>query len=111
MNEKGGVTKKLFNLGYKRRLSAIEGSLFGAWGLEKTFLDVIVFKKIRSILGGRMRFMLCGGAPLSRDTQRFMNVCLGYRTLFLSVIVHEIPALKRLSSVTWVNRVPESLHE
>ncbi|KAI3839344.1 hypothetical protein MKX03_022630 [Papaver bracteatum] len=77
VNEKGGLTKKLFNLGYKRRLSAIEGSLFGAWGLEKTFLDVIVFKKIRSILGGRMRFMLCGGAPLSRDTQRFMNVCLG----------------------------------
>ncbi|KAI3968319.1 hypothetical protein MKX01_038276 [Papaver californicum] len=77
VEEKGRLSKKLFNLGYKRRLSAIEGSLFGAWGLEKTFLDVIVFKKIRSILGGRMRFMLCGGAPLSRDTQRFMNVCLG----------------------------------
>ncbi|KAI3851080.1 hypothetical protein MKX03_001083 [Papaver bracteatum] len=77
IEEKGGLSNKLFNLGYKRRLSAIEGSLLGAWGLEKTFLEVVVFRKIRSVLGGRVRFMLCGGAPLSRDTQRFMNVCLG----------------------------------
>ncbi|KAI3945069.1 hypothetical protein MKW98_009873 [Papaver atlanticum] len=77
IEEKGGLSNKLFNLGYKRRLSAIEGSLLGAWGLEKTFLEVAVFRKIRSVLGGRVRFMLCGGAPLSRDTQRFMNVCLG----------------------------------
>ncbi|MCL7051563.1 hypothetical protein MKW94_010990 [Papaver nudicaule] len=77
IEEKGGLSKKIFNLGYKRRLSAIEGSLLGAWGLEKAFLEVICFKKIRSVLGGRLRFMLCGGAPLSRDTQRFMNVCLG----------------------------------
>jgi long-chain acyl-CoA synthetase len=29
------------------------------------------------MLGGRVRFVLCGGAPLSSDTQRFMNICLG----------------------------------
>ncbi|KAF8414278.1 hypothetical protein HHK36_002279 [Tetracentron sinense] len=77
VNEKGGAAKKLFNLGYKRRLAAIEGSWLGAWGLEKFLWDVIVFKKIHSILGGRIRGMLCGGAPLSRDTQRFINICVG----------------------------------
>ncbi|KAL8506916.1 hypothetical protein ACS0TY_017706 [Phlomoides rotata] len=77
VDEKGGVVKKLFNIAYSRRLAAMNGSWFGAWGLEATFWDIIVFKKIRSILGGEIRFMLCGGAPLSGDTQRFINICVG----------------------------------
>lgn len=77
VEEKGGLAKKLFSLACKRRLAAIEGSWFGAWGLEKLFWDVVVFKKIRSILGGHIRFMLCGGAPLSGDSQRFINICMG----------------------------------
>ncbi|KAK6141274.1 hypothetical protein DH2020_024990 [Rehmannia glutinosa] len=75
--EKGGIVKKLFNISYRRRLAAIEGSWFGAWGLESLLWEIIVFKKIRSILGGDIRFMLCGGAPLSGDTQRFINICMG----------------------------------
>lgn len=69
--------KNLFNFGYKRRLAAVEGSWFGAWGLEKMLWDVIVFNKIRSVLGGHIRFILGGGAPLSGDTQRFINICMG----------------------------------
>ncbi|KDP29956.1 hypothetical protein JCGZ_18525 [Jatropha curcas] len=77
VEEKGGLAKKLFNLAYKRRLAAIEGSWFGAWGLERMMWDVIVFKSIRAVLGGNIRFMLCGGAPLSRESQRFINICMG----------------------------------
>ncbi|KAL2524822.1 Long chain acyl-CoA synthetase 8 [Abeliophyllum distichum] len=77
VDEKGGFAKKLFNIAYSRRLAAIGGSWFGAWGLETLLWDIIVFKKIRSILGGEIRFMLCGGAPLSGDTQRFINICMG----------------------------------
>ncbi|XP_057461651.1 long chain acyl-CoA synthetase 8-like [Actinidia eriantha] len=77
VEEKGGFAKKLFNIGYKRRLAAIEGSWLGAWGLERLLWDVVIFKKIRSVLGGKIRFMLCGGAPLSGDTQRFINICMG----------------------------------
>lgn len=77
VEEKGGLAKSLFNTGYKRRLAAIEGSWFGAWGVESTLWDLIVFKKIRAVLGGHIRFMLCGGAPLSGDTQRFINICMG----------------------------------
>ncbi|KAH9617685.1 hypothetical protein KSS87_002544 [Heliosperma pusillum] len=77
VDEKGGIVKMLFSAAYKRRLAAIEGSWFGAWGLEKLLWDVLVFKKIRSVLGGRIRFMLCGGAPLSGDSQRFVNICMG----------------------------------
>eukprot|EP00249_Psilotum_nudum_P022169 c28401_g1_i4 orf=467-2566(+) len=74
---KGGLSKRLFELAYGRRLAAIEGSWFGAWGLEKMFWDFLVFKKIRAILGGRVRGMLSGGAPLSGETQRFINICFG----------------------------------
>lgn len=77
VEDKGGLSKKLFNIAFNRRLAAIEGSWFGAWGLEKFLWDIIVFKKIRSILGGEIRFMLCGGAPLSGDSQRFINICMG----------------------------------
>ncbi|KAK9054246.1 hypothetical protein SSX86_025324 [Deinandra increscens subsp. villosa] len=73
----GGLSKALFNLAYNRRLSAINGSWFGAWGLEKFLWNYLVFRKVRAILGGRIRFILSGGAPLSADTQRFINVCLG----------------------------------
>ncbi|KAJ9564726.1 hypothetical protein OSB04_000692 [Centaurea solstitialis] len=73
----GGLSKRLFDLAYGRRLSAINGSWFGAWGLEKLLWSFLVFRKVRAILGGRIRFILSGGAPLSADTQRFINICLG----------------------------------
>ncbi|TSY55767.1 Long-chain-fatty-acid--CoA ligase 4 [Bagarius yarrelli] len=31
--------------------------------------------KVRALLGGNVRMMLSGGAPLSSSTQRFMNIC------------------------------------
>ncbi|XP_055823580.1 long chain acyl-CoA synthetase 8-like [Solanum dulcamara] len=77
VEEKAGSAKKLFHIAFNRRLSAMEGSWFGAWGLEKQLWDIIIFKKVRAVLGGDIRFMLCGGAPLSGDTQRFINICMG----------------------------------
>ncbi|XP_066339007.1 long chain acyl-CoA synthetase 8-like [Miscanthus floridulus] len=77
VGEKGGLTKKLFDFAYKRNLATIEGSWFGSWAPERMIWDNIIYKPIRAMLGGRVRFVLCGGAPLSSDTQRFMNICLG----------------------------------
>ncbi|TXG52980.1 hypothetical protein EZV62_022149 [Acer yangbiense] len=77
VDAKGGLSKTLFDLAYSRRISTINGSWFGAWGLEKLLWNFIVFRKVRAILGGHIRFVLSGGAPLSGDTQRFINICLG----------------------------------
>ncbi|KAK9270198.1 hypothetical protein L1049_025774 [Liquidambar formosana] len=77
VNAKGGLSKKLFDFAYARRLSAMNGSWFGAWGLERLLWNFLVFRKVRVVLGGRVRFLLSGGAPLSGDTQRFINICLG----------------------------------
>eukprot|EP00252_Welwitschia_mirabilis_P001711 TRINITY_DN1163_c0_g1_i1.p1 TRINITY_DN1163_c0_g1~~TRINITY_DN1163_c0_g1_i1.p1 ORF type:complete len:697 (-),score=140.55 TRINITY_DN1163_c0_g1_i1:184-2274(-) len=73
----GGMRQTLFNIAYKRRLAAIEGSWLGAWGAEKMLWDFLVFRNIRASLGGKIRGLLSGGAPLSGDTQRFINICLG----------------------------------
>uniref|UniRef100_A0A3Q2G0V3 long-chain-fatty-acid--CoA ligase n=2 Tax=Cyprinodon variegatus TaxID=28743 RepID=A0A3Q2G0V3_CYPVA len=45
-------------------------------GRSTPLCDRFVFRKVRSLLGGRTRVLLSGGAPLSAATQRFMNVCL-----------------------------------
>ena len=55
----------------------MNGSWFGARGPERIIWDLLVFNKVRAVLGGRIRFILSGGAPLSGDTQRFINICIG----------------------------------
>ena len=68
--------------GYKRaRLESGAGSFF---------LDKFVFRRIRTLLGGRIRLMLSGGAPLSMETQRFMSIvfdCPIMQVTLLAVIV------------------------
>lgn len=77
LEAKGGLSRRLFDIAYGRRLAAINGSWFGAWGLERLLWDILVFSRVRAVLGGHIRFLLSGGAPLSGDTQRFINICLG----------------------------------
>ena len=40
-------------------------------------LDNTIFKKVKAGLGGRVRYMVSGGAPLSADTHEFMRICFG----------------------------------
>jgi long-chain acyl-CoA synthetase len=35
----------------------------------------MAFGPIRNILGGQLRAVVSGGAPLNSETQRFMNIC------------------------------------
>jgi len=44
--------------------------------LTNPFLDTLVFKKIRDILGGRMRFMLVGSAPMEPYLLNFLQCAL-----------------------------------
>lgn len=40
------------------------------------FFFRVVFRKVRALLGGRMRLVLTGGAPLSPDTHEQVKSCL-----------------------------------
>lgn len=39
------------------------------------FYNALIFKKVQKLIGGRVRIMISGSAPLSRETQIFMQTC------------------------------------
>jgi len=45
------------------------------------FYDGLVFKKIRSALGGRVRCMLTGSAPISDEVKNFFKLAMGCNML------------------------------
>lgn len=42
------------------------------WGIHNAFNPV--FRKIRQGTGGNVRLTVCGGAPLAKDTQKFLSI-------------------------------------
>ncbi|XP_018426873.1 PREDICTED: long-chain-fatty-acid--CoA ligase 4 isoform X2 [Nanorana parkeri] len=69
VQEMNVIQRTLFKLGYDYKLEQIKK------GYDAPLCNVILFKKVKALLGGNVRMMLCGGAPLSPQTQRFMNIC------------------------------------
>ncbi|KAF7723242.1 long-chain fatty acid-CoA ligase [Apophysomyces ossiformis] len=66
--ERGPRIEKIF-------FGAIEfKSMLQNWGLPTGVLDKVVFKDVKKQLGGRLRYALSGGAPLSSETQRFLSL-------------------------------------
>ncbi|KAK5925394.1 hypothetical protein CgunFtcFv8_017920 [Champsocephalus gunnari] len=63
------IQKTLFTLGYRYKLEQIKR------GYDAPLCNALLFRKVKKLLGGRVRMMLSGGAPLSSATQRFMNIC------------------------------------
>ncbi|XP_049868981.1 long-chain-fatty-acid--CoA ligase 4 isoform X2 [Pectinophora gossypiella] len=45
-------------------------------GYDTPILNKIMFTRVRALLGGRVRLMISGGAPLSPDTHTQVRVCL-----------------------------------
>jgi len=70
MKSKGWFVEDLFNYLVQYKL------MWQAKGFDTTLLDRTLFKKIRNTLGGDVRFILSGGAPLSTDTQMVCSACL-----------------------------------
>ncbi|VBB34920.1 unnamed protein product, partial [Acanthocheilonema viteae] len=64
------LMQELFRLNYERKRARYQE------GYCSPFLDRIVFKKIRRLLGGKLRTVVSGGAALNPETQRFMNICM-----------------------------------
>ena len=51
-------------------------SCFQDRGFDTPLLNKTLFRKIRYFLGGRVRLLLSGGAPLSPDTHSLSRTCL-----------------------------------
>ncbi|CAJ0756484.1 12823_t:CDS:2 [Entrophospora sp. SA101] len=70
VKSKGGITQFLFNTAFnvkKKNLS--KGTV------EHILWDKIVFRPIRARLGGRVKSILSGSAPISPDVMDFLRIC------------------------------------
>lgn len=70
VNEASFVRQNAFHYAYNYKLGCVEK------GQDTPWLNKLIFKTTRGLLGGKVRAMLSGGAPLDKQTQRFMNVCM-----------------------------------
>ncbi|KAK0414526.1 hypothetical protein QR680_011477 [Steinernema hermaphroditum] len=66
------VSLKLFEYAYNGKLKRLQNGDF-----RHTLLEKIVFKQIRQIMGGRVRYSVVGSAPLSKDVLEMCRVTLG----------------------------------
>ncbi|XP_075797046.1 long-chain-fatty-acid--CoA ligase 4 isoform X1 [Pelodiscus sinensis] len=69
VQEMNYIQRTLFKIGYDYKLEQIKR------GYDAPLCNILLFKKVKALLGGNVRMMLSGGAPLSPQTQRFMNIC------------------------------------
>jgi long-chain acyl-CoA synthetase len=45
-------------------------------GLPTMFLDATIFKKVKEVTGGRLKFAVSGGAPIAQETQILLDTVL-----------------------------------
>lgn len=72
-----GVKRSLFNWAIKTGHAYVSEKLAGRVGFltkrKKGVADKLVFRKLKVRTGGRIRFFVSGGAPLSPDINRFFH--------------------------------------
>jgi long-chain acyl-CoA synthetase len=78
--------------GFKQRHEPIPLGL----SLQNALATKLVFSKIQSVLGGRIRFLVSGGAPLSKDIAEFFHAA--------GVLILEGWGLTETTAGTCVNR-------
>ncbi|CAL5219689.1 g1576 [Coccomyxa viridis] len=70
------VARRLFAMAYASKRAALEqGDLSG--GRFGGFWDRLVFSKIKARLGGHVRIMTTGSAPISPEVMEFLRICFG----------------------------------
>ena len=77
VHQASGLQRKLFHQAVEigRRYVTkkyITGEPLGLLELQYRFFDKLVFKKVRERFGGRIRYFVCGGAPLDKTVNEFM---------------------------------------
>jgi long-chain acyl-CoA synthetase len=72
IDKAGPLKSSLFKRAYDQKLKSFDANR------STVLLNKIVFNKVSTaLLGGRIRVIVCGGALLNKDVQKFAQVCLG----------------------------------
>jgi len=75
VNSKGDFGREFFKFAVQYKLTWFRR------GFNTPVLNRLLFKRIKDLVGGNVRVMACGGAPLSPDTHDFVRVCLDVKML------------------------------
>jgi long-chain acyl-CoA synthetase len=67
ISSKPALVRTLFWAGFRLKSKMMD------WGMSGSLLNPL-FKKIRAATGGDVRLTISGGAPLAKETQRFLSV-------------------------------------
>ncbi len=70
IRDEGGLKQKLFNMGFSSKVDGLKSGGPPTSG----FWDALIFSKLKARLGGRVRLMITGAAPLSEEVYRFLQV-------------------------------------
>ncbi|KAI8930189.1 hypothetical protein BC831DRAFT_433354 [Entophlyctis helioformis] len=66
----GGIATSLFNMAYAAKKENLTHGY-----IKHPFWDALVFAKVRARLGGRVKYLLTGAAPISKDVIDFLRIC------------------------------------
>ncbi|KAJ3088549.1 Long chain acyl-CoA synthetase 7 peroxisomal [Quaeritorhiza haematococci] len=67
---KGGLAATLFKMGFEAKKNGLKNGTVTHW-----LWDRLVFSKVRERLGGRVKVMLTGAAPISAEVMDFLRIC------------------------------------
>jgi long-chain acyl-CoA synthetase len=70
-DKKGGISKFLFDIGYSSRQSVLDrgqNSFSSLW-------NSMVFDRIKDRFGGKVRYIVTGAAPITKEVYRFLQIC------------------------------------
>lgn len=70
----GAIKKFLFNFGYGRKLESLKRGKPVAHSAP--LADLLVFNKVKERLGGRVRLIVSGAAPLAPHVEEFLRVAM-----------------------------------
>lgn len=68
--ESSPVKQAVFNYAFNYKKKQVEA------GADAPMLNKFIFSKTRELLGGRLKCMVAGGAPVDVKTQQFMSICM-----------------------------------
>ena len=72
LTKQSKLTQNLFHMALNKKIKDFKETGI----LTNPLLDSLIFKKVRNVLGGRMRFMLVGSAPMDPELMNFLQCSL-----------------------------------